>query len=206
MLGPVKERKINKNMFNLYESWSISYPITLQTPGNLLRQSRKGRAFNIRRMEQTDAPLLANFLGSLSSPTLWMRFFVPYPSLSEEAISREILRLSQIAKSNGSVLVATRYAEGEEEIIGIGEMIPDKELYNAAELAITIRDDYQGEGLGSALTNQLVHEATKRGIGTIKAETMAQNRPMLRIWTKLGRPYSFQTRQSITTMLAQLDQ
>ena len=187
------------------KSWPINYPFIPQTPGNLLRQSRKGRAFNLRPLEQIDTPLLANFLSRLSSTTLWLRFFAPYPSLSGEAIDREILRLNQINQSNGSVLVATRYAEGKEEIIGIGELIPDQELNTTAELAITIRDDYQGEGLGSALANQLVHKATNKGMTTLQAETMAQNWPMLRIWTKLGLPYSFQTRQSFTTMLAHLD-
>jgi acetyltransferase len=192
-------------MFNLCETWPINDSFIPQSPGNLLRQSRKGRAFNLRPLEQIDTPLLANFLSSLSSTTLWLRFFAPYPSLSGAAIDREILRLNQINQSNGSVLVATRYAEGKEEIIGIGELIPDQELNTTAELAITIRDDYQGEGLGSALANQLVHKAANKGMTTLQAETMAQNRPMIRIWTKLGFPYSFQTRQSFTTMLAHLD-
>lgn len=192
-------------MFNLYESWPASYPISLRTPGSMLRQSRKGRQFNIRSLKSSDAALLADFMGGLSSTTLWKRFFVAYPSLSQETIGQEIRRLNKICNSNGSVLLATCYTENKEEIIGIGEMIPDEEIYTTAELALLIRDDYQGEGLGSALASQLVREATKKGIATLQAETWVQNRPMLQIWTKLGLPYSFRTRQSITSMLAQLN-
>jgi acetyltransferase len=191
-------------MIDIFETWSIYYPFLLQTPGSLLRQSRKGRQYNIRRMKQSDSPLLTEFMRSLSSPTLWMRFFVPYPALSDEAISREIARLNQILAANGQVLVVTTYNGEKEEIIGIGEMIPNKELPATAELAVLIGDAYQGEGIGSATMLQLVEEAARKGVTTLQAEAMAQNRAMLRLWTKLGLPYSFHTRQSMTNMLAQL--
>jgi acetyltransferase len=155
-------------------------------------------------MKQSDSPLLTEFMRSLSSPTLWMRFFVPYPALSDEAISREIARLNQILAANGQVLVVTTYNGEKEEIIGIGEMIPNKELPATAELAVLIGDAYQGEGIGSATMLQLVEEAARKGVTTLQAEAMAQNRAMLRLWTKLGLPYSFHTRQSMTNMLAQL--
>lgn len=191
-------------MVDIFESWPICYPFLLRTPGSPLRQSNKGRQFNIRRMKQSDITLLTEFMRSLSTPTLWMRFFVPYPSLSDEAISREIARLNKILAANGSVLVVTCHKGEKEEIIGIGEMIPDKELFTTAELAVTIGDAYQGEGIGNALMLQLAQEAARKGVVTLQAEAMAQNKPMLRLWTKLGLPYSFHTRQSMTSMLAQL--
>ena len=188
-----------------FENLSINYPPLPRTPGAILRKSRKGRPYNIRPLRQSDGPLLAEFMSGLSSNTLLKRFFVAYPSLSDTAIDQEIQRINNTLKLNGSVLVATHYAEGQEEIIGIGEMIPDKELHLTAELALTVRDDYQGEGLGSALAHQLVNEASKKGLTTLQAESFVYNRPMLRIWTKLGLPYSFQTSHTITTMLARLD-
>jgi RimJ/RimL family protein N-acetyltransferase len=193
-------------MFEVYEDWYRNHPIILQTPGSMLRQSRKGRTFNIRQLEKTDAGLLADFMGHLSPVTLWLRFFVPYPALSGEAISQEIIRLNQIGKSDGVVLVGTRHVDGQEEIIAVGEMIPDKDVFSTAEIALTVRDDYQGEGIGSAMAIQLVQAAAKKGISILQAEALVQNLAMLRIWRKLGLPYDFCTRQSTTTMQAWLDQ
>src|SRR4051794_8408492 len=112
-------------MYGFFESFSINYPGIPRTPGAILRKSRKGRPFNIRALKQSDGPLLADFWGSLSSPTLLKRYFVAYNSLSDTAIRQEIQRVNNIPKANGSVLVATYYGEGKEVIIGIGEMIPN---------------------------------------------------------------------------------
>src|SRR5690349_7526777 len=111
MLALLKLKKEIKHMFEVYEDWYRTHPFTLQTPGSLLRQSRKGRTFNIRHLEESDAISLTNFMSCLSPLTLWMRFFVPYPALSSDAISQEIVRLNQIGKSDGTVLVGTRYVD-----------------------------------------------------------------------------------------------
>lgn len=192
-------------MYSFFENLAIDYPHLPHTPGSILRKSRKGRPFNIRPLRQSDEPLLADFMSRLSSDTLLKRFFVAYTALSETAINQQIQRIKNISKANGSVLVASYFAGDKEEVVGIGEAIPDKDLFLMAEMALTIRDDYQGEGLGSALANQLVNEASKKGITTLQAETFAYNLPMLRIWTKLGLPHSFNTSHSITRMIARLD-
>lgn len=191
-------------MFMVYEDWPANSLATVQTPETQLYQSKKGRGFNIRHLEESDTALLTDFMSRLSSSTLWTRFFVPYPSLSDEVINRELARLKQISNSNGAVLVATTYVDGKQEIIAVVEIIPREELFSTAELALTIRDDYQGEGIGSALALQLVEEATKKGIATLRAEAMAHNQTILHLWTKLGLPYSFHTHHNITDMIAWL--
>jgi RimJ/RimL family protein N-acetyltransferase len=191
-------------MERFFENLLIDFPRLPMTPGTILRHSRQGRPFNIRSFKQSDELLLADFLTRLSSETPLKRYFVGYNSLSQTAIIQELLRLNNVSKVNGSVLVVTSYAGKSEEVVGIGEVTPDKSLYLTAEMALTIRDDYQGEGVGIALANLLVNEASRKGIATLQAETLSYNRPMLRIWAKLGLPYSFQTQHSITTMLAWL--
>ena len=192
-------------MHEFLENRYFDAPVISRTPGSILRRTRKGRAYNMRPLKQDDVQLLTNFFSRLSASTLLKRYFVGYNSLSDTAIDQEILRLNQICKAGGKVLVTTCYIEGLEEIVGLGELIQLEEFYLTAELALTIRDDYQGEGIGSALSIQLVNEARKRGLVTLRAETMALNRPMIQIWTKLGLPYSFKTSASITTMTALLN-
>jgi acetyltransferase len=192
-------------MFEVYEEHYKTDPLIPQISETRLYQTRKGRTFNIRHVRESDNQLLTDFMSRLSSSTLWMRFFLPYPKLSDEAIQREVGRLNQIFHSNGVVLVATSNVEGKEEIIAVGELIPDKKLLSTAELALTIRDDYQNEGIGSILGLRLVKEAAKKEVATLQAEAMTQNMKTLHMWSKLGLPYSFKTHEGITTMLAWLE-
>lgn len=179
-------------------------PFVLPNPQFRLHRSGKGRPFWLRHLAETDTALLRDFLSSLSAATLWSRYFVAYPALSTEAVGRETERLYKI-QPNGVVLVATATLADREEIVGLGEMIPlarETLLPPTAELALTVRDDYQGEAIGTTLAYQLVEEAIRKGISTLQGETLAHNRATLRIWTKLGLPYSFHYSDGITTMLA----
>lgn len=175
-----------------------------QTPGRMLRRSRKERGFNLRPYEPGDAPLVVNFLKSLSPHTIFRRFMLPYPSLSDDFIWREINRLSQVQALKGTVLLATVYRQGKEEVIALGELARDRENMWVAELGLVIRDDYQGEGVGSMLVQPLVQQATRQGIATLQAETQAQNLAMIRIWAKMGLPYTCQIRQGVASLTAQI--
>lgn len=180
----------------------------LQISEPLTRQSRAGRSYTIRPLKPADQSLLAAFLGKLTSETISRRYFVGRISLSETAVTTEIDRLYRLSKTNGSIMVAISSLEddavGKEEIVGVGEMIPLPNLYLTAELGIIVRDDWQGEGIGSDLSQQLIHEARKKGMRTLQAETFTYNRAVLHIWSRLGLSYSFQTSQSFTIMLALL--
>src|SRR4051812_22834588 len=106
-------------MFGFMENLSHPTPLVRQTPGSFLRQTRQGRAFNIRLFKPADDTLVAEFLSRLSSSTLLRRYFVGYNALSETAIEIEIARLNRVSKENGSVLIATTHGEGPEEVIGL---------------------------------------------------------------------------------------
>lgn len=174
--------------------------------GILHHQSRAGRPFSIRPLKRTDTTLLSAFLHQLSPETLASRYFVGRIALSETALNAEIERIYRVNKIKGCIVVASIKVEGKdnEEIIGLGEVIPSFELYHTAELGLLVRDDWQGEGVGSTLVQQLVQVARKKGIRTLQAETLGCNRAILRILSKLDLSYSFHTSQNTTTMLALL--
>jgi ribosomal protein S18 acetylase RimI-like enzyme len=58
----------------------------------------------------------------------------------------------------------------------------------SAELAFTVEDDYQGQGIGSALLRHLVSLARAAGLQELTAEVMSDNTPMLRVFEKSGLP------------------
>ncbi|MBY6277158.1 GNAT family N-acetyltransferase, partial [Symbiobacterium thermophilum] len=69
------------------------------------------------------------------------------------------------------------------EVIGIGELGRMDE--DCAEIALLVRDDCQGEGIGTALGHELVEVARELGYTRLQAYMLAENRAMRRIIAKL---------------------
>ena len=57
-----------------------------------------------------------------------------------------------------------------------------------AEVAFTVEEDYQGQGLAGRLFEQLVDIARSKGVSTFEAEILPQNRAMLAVFAGRGLP------------------
>ncbi|MGB9600866.1 MAG: GNAT family N-acetyltransferase, partial [Myxococcota bacterium] len=56
---------------------------------------------------------------------------------------------------------------------------------NFAEVAIVVRDDYQNRGIGTYMLKYIAQIAMERGISGFKAEVLATNKKMLRVFYKI---------------------
>lgn len=137
---------------------------------------RDGRTVRLRPITPDDAERLAAFHRSLSDETVYLRFFAPYPELSE----RDIHRFTHVDHVNRVALVATVGGE----LVGVGrfDRLDDRD----AEVAFVIRDDHQGRGLGSVLLEHLAAAARERGVRRFVAEVLPQNRRMLATFQEAG--------------------
>ena len=169
-----------------------------------LAESRRGHTFATRPLARQDTLLVANMLKHLSARTLWLRFFTPMPLMSEERALQEAVRLTQPRPPLKIALLATICQENQEEIVALAELFPDKDLPTRAELAVVVRDDYQGEGIGSSLMKQLIQTARRAGITSFWADTLSENRPIIQMWRKLGLSATIQTEHNLTFLQANL--
>jgi acetyltransferase len=73
----------------------------------------------------------------------------------------------------------------EPEIIAIGRL---NKLHgvNVAEFDLLVRDDYQGQGIGTELLQRLVTIGKKEGLEGIEGEILRDNRAMQMIAAKVG--------------------
>ncbi len=55
-----------------------------------------------------------------------------------------------------------------------------------AELALAVRDDYQGAGMGRLMLEALVQRARKDGLKRLRAVVLLENAPMLRLLQRYG--------------------
>ena len=137
---------------------------------------RDGRPCHLRPVRPEDAEAMRQFHSSLSPETIYFRFFAPYPELSDADVDR----FTRVDYDERMAFVATRAGE----IVGIGRY--DKIDDDSAEIAFTVRDDFQGKGLGSVLLEHLTAAAREREITKFVADVLPTNQRMIGTFTEAG--------------------
>ncbi|WP_374101101.1 GNAT family N-acetyltransferase [Antrihabitans sp. YC2-6] len=136
-----------------------------------------GGVVHLRPITPDDAGRLVEFHEKLSPRTKYLRYFGPYPRMSE----RDVERSTHVDHHRRVALIALL---GDEIIaVGVYEGMPDQEV---AEVAFVVADDHQGRGLGSILLEHLAGAAAENGIETFVAEVLAENRGMVKVFKDAG--------------------
>ncbi len=129
----------------------------------------------VRPVRADDEPLLAELFARLSPRTVYQRFLAPVPRVRSEWI-REFANVDYDRRLG---IVAQPVAPTAGELIALAqyEAVGD----GAAEIAIVVRDDWQGRGLGRRLLLTIVEAADRRGRTHLQAWVNADNSRMLRL-------------------------
>ena len=145
-------------------------------PGGLIRVPegrpvvlRDGSPVLIRQVRSTDARLLADGFGRLSAASRQMRFL----GVKKELSAAELRYFTDVDHHDHEALGALDLADGHG--VGIARYVRDAEDPQAAEIAVTIVDDWQGRGLGTELLAQLSDRARQEGIRRFTALADAGN-------------------------------
>jgi nucleotide-binding universal stress UspA family protein/RimJ/RimL family protein N-acetyltransferase len=139
---------------------------------------RDGSAVSIRAIEPADRPQLRAAFDRLSAESRYRRFMRPMQQLS----SAELDYLTAIDHRDHEALVAIS-AGG--DIVGVARYVRVDEPA-AAEAAVTVADDWQGRGLGTALLERLVDRAREERIARLRAVVLSENRRALGVLESLG--------------------
>jgi RimJ/RimL family protein N-acetyltransferase len=133
---------------------------------------RDGSKVLIRQVQSTDASLLADGFARLSPQSRQMRFLTRKKELS----AAELRYFTDIDHHDHEALGALNHADGRG--VGIARYIRDAEDPHAAEIAVTIVDDWQGRGLGTELLTRLSDRARSEGICRFTALVAEDNMAM----------------------------
>ena len=130
---------------------------------------RDGSAVLIRPVRSADAPLLADGFARLSAVSRQMRFL----GVKKDLSAAELRYFTDVDHHDHEALGAVERAGGHG--VGIARYIRDADDPQAAEIAVTIVDDWQGRGLGTELLAQLSDRARQEGIRRFTALADAGN-------------------------------
>jgi RimJ/RimL family protein N-acetyltransferase len=135
----------------------------------------------IRPIRPQDKQMLAEGLRRLSPESVQRRFLTPKRSFSRT----ELRYLTEVDGRDHLALVVESPRDPVHRLIAVGRFVRLHDDPDAAEVAITVADDWQGRGLGSLLGWHLAHGARVRGISRFTATMAADNRPAHRLMAKL---------------------
>lgn len=130
---------------------------------------RDGSAVLIRQVRSADAPLLAGGFARLSAASRQMRFL----GVKKELSAAELRYFTDVDHHDHEALAALDRAGGHG--VGIARYVRDAGDPQAAEIAVTIADDWQGRGLGTELLARLSGRARSEGIRRFTALADAGN-------------------------------
>ncbi len=166
----------------------------------LLYLSKRCRVFQLRRMQRADGELLLDMFLQLSPETLQKRFMRPYFHFNEETAREHVSRLWIAKAEKEYIVLATIQGGTREQVIGVGELLYSGNPTGPADIGLLVRDDYQREGVGTKLVQDLAQAASARGITHWKADTEAGNTAVWKLARKLGNLYKSNTSFGQTEM------
>lgn len=168
------------------------YPEELE----LYRTTHTGMDILIRPVKISDEPLLKDLFYSLSDKSMYRRFVS-----SRQDMPHERLQEFVVVDYTLEMVLLTVVREGEKEVpVGVGQYAINQGTHTA-EVAFVVRDDYQNNGIGTELLNYLTQLAKRQGLRGFTAEVLAENRPMLRLFAKMG----FDTTKELNSGLYELN-
>jgi GNAT superfamily N-acetyltransferase len=141
---------------------------------------RNGSHVRVRQGHSSDRELLLRGFERLSDKSRYRRFLAPTPELSETMVQY----LIKVDHHDHEAIIAV--AEQGGEGVGVARYIRHMARPEAAEVAVTVADEWQGRGLGTILLEAISARAREEGITTLTALMLAENQEMLELFQRMA--------------------
>jgi RimJ/RimL family protein N-acetyltransferase len=165
---------------------------------------RNGTPVLIRVARPEDRDKVVAAFNALEPDSVYTRFFSARKALT----AAELDRLSTSDFVNFVGLVAFAGSGTEEAVIGGATYValPPAGGTRAAEVAFTIEEDVQGQGLASQLMALLTAIAREHGFHRFEADVLAGNGSMLKVFERSGLPLAKTRDGGVTHVVMDLGQ
>ena len=143
---------------------------------------RDGRSIAIRALRSDDEAQMLTAVSRISPQSLYRRFFGPKKGFSES----EKAFFLNVNFTDHVALVATIEQSGQTEIVGGARYVVAEP--GIAEVAFTVIDEFQGQGVGSVLMGHLILLARRASLKQLVADVLPENSAMINVFKKSGLP------------------
>jgi GNAT superfamily N-acetyltransferase len=155
-----------------------------------------GETLHMRPIRPSDGDRLIEFHRNLSPGTVYKRFFSVHPELS----ASEVIWFTHVDYTDRLALIVL----AGETMVAVGryDRVPGT---SEAEVAFLVTDQYQHHGIGRLLLEHLADAAWPVGVTAFCAETMAENKGMIRVFEDSGFPVSKRLSQGVLSVKFPID-
>lgn len=147
---------------------------------------RDGTPVTLRAPRADDRERVRRAFLELEPESVYTRLFRFKKDLTDD----ELTRLTQPDFDRHLSLLVT-IGDDDPTVIAAANFVvldPPERAATRAEVAFTVEEDYQGQGLASMLLRHLVAIARERGLTHLEAEVLAGNTAMLKVFARSGLP------------------
>ena len=212
-LPELKGLEINPLLLNRDGLVAVDFAMDLGTPARHaimpypeeLREwlmLKNGMQVEIRPIRGEDAPLITGFHSQLSEESIRFRYFHNKADLTK----RDLSILAQINYDRQMAFIAEHVRDDDsKEMLGVVRVWNDPDNIRT-EFSIIIRDDLQGQGLGSALMNKMIRYC--KGVGTLEmvGKIMVDNHPMRALMKHLGFTLHYNMEEQVVDAVLRLNE
>ena len=197
-LPDIRGLEINPLLLNREEAVAVDFALDLGKPARFaimpypeeLREwvsLDNGMHVEVRPIRGEDAPLITAFHARLSEESIRFRYFHHKAALTQ----RDLALLAQINYDRQMAFIAEREVEAQSgespqrEMLGVVRVWNDPDNIRT-EFSVIIRDDMQGEGIGSLLMEKMLRYCRSLGTLEMVGKIMIDNHPMRALMKHLG--------------------
>jgi len=155
-----------------------------------------GTAVSVRAIRPDDRQRLGEAFAKLEPGSVYTRFFSHRGQPSDE----ELRAATEVDfESTVALVVTVPDGAGDETIIGAGRYLLNGPpgAGSGAEVAFTVEEDYQGQGIAGLLLKHLARIARRQGVSELTAEVLPGNRGMLAVFARSGLPMRQSTEDGV---------
>ncbi len=142
-------------------------------------QTRDGVALRVRPADHADEAAIATFFSGVSADDRRFRFLNAAPELT----ASQIHALAESDHHHHENILA--FVEGSDDIVAIATLAADAPR-ETAEVAISIRSDYRGRGIGWSLLDHVAELAKSWGVTRLQAIENRENHAAIQLEREKG--------------------
>lgn len=149
--------------------------------------AKDGESVWVRLLRQKDAPHLVDLFDHMSSESRYRRFHQPTDNVPPAQVWAEAKRIATAVPDEQLGLIAFSTLSGEGEVaVGVARLVWLSD--SVAEVAMSVRDDRQGQGIGKRLLTMILELAQITGAEKVVGMVQNDNMPMWYLFDRLPYP------------------